>query len=76
MSFTNVFNNKFMNPLNLVNPIQKSIIQNWDYMEEIWEDCFQNQLKIDSKDCNLLLTDTFRCSKSDRDKITQIITQE
>lgn len=59
--------------LNLVNPIQKSIIQNWDYMEEIWEDCFQNQLQIDSKDCNLLLTDTFRCSKSDRDKITQIM---
>ncbi len=57
--------------LNIKNPIEYGIIQDWDAMEQIWHNTFYNELRIAPEDHNVLLTEAALNPKVNREKITQ-----
>jgi actin, other eukaryote len=53
-------------------PIQKGIITNWEEMENIWNHTFKNELKVESNENPLLLTEVPFNPKPNREKMTEI----
>lgn len=43
--------------LDISYPIKTGLITDWDKMESIWKHCYDNELKVDSKDHNVFLTE-------------------
>eukprot|EP00854_Cymbomonas_tetramitiformis_P012494 gene12494-14759_t len=43
--------------LEVTYPITNGIVQNWEDMHHIWAHTFQNVLKVDPRECRILLTD-------------------
>lgn len=43
--------------LEIVSPIEKCEIMNWDYMVQIWQHCFENELNIDITEHSLMVTE-------------------
>jgi len=64
---------KMRGVLNLNYPIAHGIVQNWDYMEKVWEYCFTNELRIDPSEAKVLLTEAPLNPKANREKMTQIM---
>ena len=54
-------------------PIQYGIIKNFDEMEKIWIHTFQNELRVNSDERNILIDDNPGAPKINREKITQIM---
>ena len=54
-------------------PIEHGIVTNWDDMEKIWHHTFYNELCVAPEERPVLLTETSRNSKANREKITQIM---
>merc|ERR1712137_861169 len=54
-------------------PIKNGIVQNWDYMERIYKQIFVNDLRVESKDRPILLSDPCFNPKQDREKHTQML---
>ena len=54
-------------------PIEHGIVTNWDDMEIIWNYTFYNELKVNSEDYSVLLTEAALNPKSNREKMTQSI---
>ncbi|KAL8159967.1 hypothetical protein V2J09_001504 [Rumex salicifolius] len=48
---------KWRNQLDISYPVSNGIIQNWDDMCHVWDHAFHDELKIDSMECKILLTD-------------------
>lgn len=40
--------------LNIVKPISRGLVADWDALENLWQHCFQNELKVSSADHPLL----------------------
>jgi actin beta/gamma 1 len=59
--------------LNLNYPMEHGIITDWDDMEKVWEHIFNNELKIDPSEHNVLLTEAAMISKFQREKMVQIM---
>jgi len=59
--------------ISLNHPIQGGIIQNWDYMEKLWNYIFYNELKVTPEAHNLFLTENIYNSNENREKIAQIM---
>lgn len=55
-----------------VQPIQRGIITDWDSMEKLWTNIF-DQLSLDAKNVNVLMTDSPFASKEDRTQMAQIM---
>lgn len=53
-------------------PIQRGIIQDWDKMEIIWEHIF-NELSLETKNVNVLMTDSPFNRKENRTKMAEIL---
>ena len=58
---------------NVKYPVEHGIITNFDFMERVWKYTFNKELNIDSKDCNVLLTEKADNPKTTRQKMTQIM---
>lgn len=43
--------------LSLSYPIEHGTVQDWDGMTKIWEHCFNNELRVDPTQHNILLTE-------------------
>lgn len=43
--------------LEVTYPVTNGIVQNWDDMHHVWDYTFREKLKVDPKECNILLTD-------------------
>ena len=37
--------------LNLINPIKRVMVKDWDYVEKIWDHIFERELRINPAEC-------------------------
>ena len=54
-------------------PVQYGIIKNFEEMEKIWIHTFQNELRVNSDERNILIDDNPGAPKINREKITQLM---
>ena len=59
--------------LNINNPIENGVVNNWDDIEVIWKYIFTNELKVDPVDYNILITETPMNPKENKEKMIQIM---
>lgn len=59
--------------LNINNPIENGVVNNWDDIEIIWKYIFTNELKVEPVEYNVMLTETPMNPKENREKMTQIM---
>ncbi|PNH09514.1 Actin-1 [Tetrabaena socialis] len=52
--------------LSLSHPIEHGIVTNWDDMEAVWRHTFENQLRVDTTERPIMLTEAPRNPKSNR----------
>lgn len=52
-------------------PIERSVVSNWDDAEILWKNAFENVLKVDPKDCLVLLTDSPTNEVENREKMVE-----
>lgn len=57
----------------LIHPVEHGVITKWDEMEKIWQHTFSNELKVNSDERNVLISDPPIAPKINREKITQIM---
>jgi len=57
--------------LTLKYPIEHGTVTNWDDMVKIWHHCFCNELRVDPKEFNVLMTEAPKNSKSNREKMCE-----
>lgn len=54
-------------------PIERGVISNWEDTEILWKNVFETVLKVDPKECFVLLTDTPTNEVENREKMTQTL---
>jgi len=57
-------------------PIQHGVVQNWDDMRHLWKHTFDNELRIESSENMILLSEPPMNSKGNREKMAQILFEE
>ena len=62
-----------MGILNLKYPIEHGIIQDWNDMEKIWDYTFTTELRVDTSEHNVMLTEAVMNPKINREKMSQIM---
>jgi len=48
---------KFRTMLQIAYPMDNGIVRNWEDMEALWDYTFSEKLKVDPKECKILLTE-------------------
>jgi actin len=64
---------KMRGVLNLKYPIESGIVTDWDDMEKVWGYCFSNELRVDSSEHKVLLTEAPMNPKVNREKMTSLM---
>ena len=62
--------------LEIVYPFENGVIKYWDDMEKIWSHIFTNELEVDPKENNVLITEVPLNPKEYKEKIAQIMFEE
>lgn len=57
---------------NIIEPIEKGMIVDWDAMEKVWHHTFYNELKVDPQEHPAMITEPPMNSKSAREKCSEI----
>ena len=69
MMGTDVYENMMEYSIN--RPIERSVITNWNDIEILWRNAFENVLKVDPKECFVLLTDSPTNDVENREKMVE-----
>jgi len=64
---------KMRGVLNLKYPIESGIVNSWEDMEKVWGYCFSNELRVDSSEHKVLLTEAPMNPKANRERMTQLM---
>ena len=67
---------KMIEELEIVYPFENGVIKYWDDMEKIWSHIFTNELEVDPKENNVLITEVPSNQKEYKEKIAQIMLEE
>ena len=59
--------------LNIKSPLKRAVIKDWDIMEKIWNYIFTNELNVDPKEYNVLITQPIKNIKENKEKIAEIM---
>jgi actin, other eukaryote len=59
--------------LKLTYPIESGIVTSWDLMQKVWDYCFNTELRVDSSEVKVMLTEAPMNPKVNREKMTQIM---
>ncbi len=59
--------------LNITHPIKQGIVQDWDYMEKIWNHCFTEELRVAPEDHKFMMTEAPLNPKKNRERMAQIM---
>lgn len=54
-------------------PMENGIVRNWEDMHHLWDYTFNEKLKIDPKDCKILLTEPPMNPKKNREKMCEVM---
>ena len=57
-------------------PIDNGNIKDWESMKQIWAHIFANEVRLDPKECSVLLTDPDRDPKINKEKMAQVLFEE
>ena len=57
---------KMQSQLDIYNPIESGVIKDWDQMSKIWEYCFSEELRVDSSEHSILISEAPMTSKFNR----------
>lgn len=57
-------------------PIKRGIIEDFDHMQKLWEHIFVNELNLDPKNMDVLITDSPMNTKENKQKIAKIMFEE
>lgn len=66
---TDVYENMMEYSIN--RPIERSVIMNWDDVEILWRNVFENVLEVNPKECFVLLTDSPTNEVENREKMVE-----
>jgi actin-related protein len=64
---------KMRGVLKLTYPIESGIVTSWDLMQKVWDYCFNTELRVDSSEVKVMLTEAPMNPKVNREKMTQIM---
>jgi len=67
---------KFRSFLDVGYPVENGIVRSWEDMKIIWNHTFFDKLKIDPKECRILLTEPPMNPKSNRQKMIKCMFEE
>ena len=59
--------------LNINNPVENGVINNWEDIEKLWKHILVNELKVEPAEYNILLTETPMNPKENTEKMTQLM---
>ena len=59
--------------LNIKYPMKRAVVKDWESLEKIWSHIFTNELKVDPKEHNLLITQPIKNIKENKEKIAEIM---
>jgi len=58
---------------NLVYPIHRNVVEDWDSMEKIWHHAFYTELNVDPKKCPVLMTEAPFNPKANRERMVRMM---
>ncbi|KAL0344157.1 UNVERIFIED_CONTAM: Actin-related protein 2 [Sesamum angustifolium] len=64
---------KWRHQLDVSYPVNNGIVQNWDDMGHVWDHAFFSELKVDPKECKILLTDPPLNPSKNREKMVEVM---
>ncbi|KAL0078614.1 actin family [Phycomyces blakesleeanus] len=64
------------NSLQMSYPMENGIIRNWEDMRHLWNYTFDEKLKVDPRDCKILLTEAPMNPRANREQMAQIMFEE
>ena len=64
---------KLIGLLDIIYPVKAGIWKDWDAMEKLLDHIYMNELRIDPKECNIVVVDAPGNSKEEREKITEMM---
>ena len=59
--------------LNIKFPMKRSMIKDWESLEKIWNYIFTNELKVNQKEYNILISQPINNIKENKEKIAEIM---
>lgn len=64
---------KLRGVLEISYPIEHGIVKDWDNMQKIWEHTLSNELRVDPKECAIMLTEAPMNPKANREQMIDIV---